>query len=104
VSAVVFDPNSLTFGDLEEFESLVGQPLQRALAPKPVMDDETGEIKRDEKGRPVKEVQPSARAILAIVWLVKRKNEPGLTLDDVRQIRVTELAILTEPDPKDTES
>ncbi|MGE5594419.1 MAG: hypothetical protein ACM3S1_00125 [Hyphomicrobiales bacterium] len=38
--------------------------------------------------------QPTLKAVQAFVWLVKRREDPAYTLDDVRRVKVSELASL----------
>ncbi|EFC86468.1 hypothetical protein [Parafrankia sp. EUN1f] len=96
-----FDPKAMTIGDLEDFEDIVGEPMQTALSPKPVRDA-AGDIVRDARGRPKTAVQPSTKAIKALVYLAGRRQNPAFSLDDARQIRVDELRIHAEEpaDPK----
>lgn len=91
--AIRFDEDALTLGDLEDFEEIVGAPLHEALRPK-TQRDEDGEIVRDEKGRPVQEVQMSTKALKALVFIVLRNERPDFTLDDARKIRVSALEMV----------
>ena len=71
------DVNELTIGDIEELETLVGKPF--------------GEIFADGN--------LSAKAMAAIVYVVKRRDEPGFTLDDARTMKLGEIEFDVEPDP-----
>lgn len=95
--AIRFDEDNLTIGDLEDFEDAVGVGLFEALSPKTVMGPD-GKAERDEKGRPVKEVSLTAKALKALVWIVLRGERPGFSLDDARNIKVTALEMVESPD------
>lgn len=107
MAKLVFNENELTIGDLEDFEDAIGVPLAEALKPVSVRDEE-GNLVRDEKGRPVQEVQMSARVLKGLVWIASRQENPEFTLADARNVKVTELDIIradgdaeAEADPKD---
>jgi hypothetical protein len=88
------DMDSMSLGDLEDFEEHTGQALQDAIAERPVIDPETGKPKRGERGRLVKEVQLSMKSLVAIVWLVKRSEDPTFTYAQARALKVKELEIV----------
>jgi hypothetical protein len=108
MARLTFDENELTIGDLEDFEDVTGESVTKALKGKPQKDDE-GNLIRDEKGRPVTEVELSARSLKALIWIASRKDNPDFTLDDARNVKITELEIIRasdedeapEADPKD---
>lgn len=89
------DMDALTLGDLEDFEEYVGASLQDAMREKPVIDPDTGKPQRDDRGRLVKEVQLTTKALTGIVWVVKRHDSPGLKVEAARDIRVSELEIVS---------
>lgn len=93
MSALSFDPNKLTVGDLEDFEEVVGKELGDVLRPRIVRDPDTNEIELDEDEKPVRVVKLPAKAIKALVWIVKRAENPEFTLDDARKVNVSELNI-----------
>jgi hypothetical protein len=69
-AAVTFDVEELTFADLEDFEEVTGADLLQVV----------------EKG------STSAKVLAGLLWIARRRTEPGLTFDTVRGMRVTELA------------
>ncbi len=91
-STLALDPDTLTIGDLEDFESVVGRPIFEALAPKAQLDDD-GNVIRDEKGRPVKSVQMDAKSLKAIVWITSRRDNPDFTLEDARNVKVSSFSV-----------
>lgn len=96
---IELNPDELTLGDLEDFEDYVGKPLDEAVKPKPVYDDE-GKRLFDEKGRPVSETRVPSKVLVCLVWIVKRKTEPAFTVADARNVRVTSL-VLTDGETAD---
>ena len=93
------NPDKFTLGDMEDFEEVTGKSIQEALKPVPVFDEETGERAKDAKGRPLSETRIAAKVLTALVWVAGRANDPDLTLEGARRIRVTEL--LFESEDKD---
>lgn len=75
------DLDDLTLGDLDEFEDISGQTFDQA-----------------QEGR-----FRSIKALIALVYLTKRKADPAFTLDDARNAKVTSLRLNTgtEEDPTD---
>ena len=73
--AFVFDINELDLGELEDLADAAGiDPL--AL----------------NEGW-----QPDLKAVRAFVWLLKRREDPGFTLEDARRVKLHELAALVPP-------
>lgn len=90
MTALSLNPEDLSIGDLEDFEEITGMQLQKALEAKPVLDDEGNQVK-DEKGRPLREAQLSTKVLKALVFLTKRREDPTFTIEDARNVKVTEL-------------
>lgn len=86
------DPDLLTLGDLEDFEDTVGRPVDEVLAPRLILDED-GNKTFDERGRPITGVRIPAKALVCLVWLVNRKDNPAFTLADARKVRVDQLEI-----------
>lgn len=84
------NPDNLTIGDLEDFEQVTGKAFDKVLAGEIQRDDE-GNILRDEKGRPVTAVHLNATALKALVWISQRASNPEFSLEDARNVKVTEL-------------
>lgn len=77
VPTLAVDLDALTIGDLEDFEDIVGVPFDEA---------EAASFR-------------SVKAIKALVFLTMRKTNPGFTLDDARNVKVSALQLGTEEDP-----
>lgn len=97
--ALRIDPDALTIGDLEDFEDVTGASLFDAIKPVQVRDED-GEIVRDEKGRPETEVKLTAKALKALIWIMKRIDQPDFSIEDARNVRVTSLEILGDDEPE----
>lgn len=87
------DPDAMTIGDLEDFEAVTGKPFDKVLAGTIARDEETGEVIKDEKGRPVREVSMRAVDLKALVYVTQRKVNPEFSLEDARNVRITELTL-----------
>lgn len=74
-----FDVNDLTLGEIETLEEIVGGDVLREL------------------GRGT----PRAKTLLAVVYVIKQRVDPDITLDDVRRMKVSALRIGGQADPKE---
>lgn len=78
-TALTFDLNKVTLGDIVDIEEVCG-----------VAWDDILDL---EGGLPTK-------ALLAMVWVAKRRDDPSFTLDDARETPVAEIQAMTvEADP-----
>ena len=75
---IVIDANSLTLGELEEIEDLTGRNVTAELG----------------KGT------PSARTLTALIWVIKRRTDPGFTIEDARKINVAAFQVEAQTSPK----
>lgn len=85
-----FDPDELTLGELEEFEGATGRPLSEVMSEQPVLGAD-GKPVRDKRGRPVQQVRMRMTEVIALMWLIRRRDEPAFTLDDARGLKVADL-------------
>lgn len=90
------DPDAMTIGDLEDFEEITGKAFDKVLAGTVVKDEETGEVVKDDKGRPVREVSMRAVDLKALIYVTQRVLNPEFTLEDARKVKVTDLAIASD--------
>lgn len=74
---VAIDVESLTMGDLEDWERATGENANALLA-----RFEAGEVKFTDF---------TMRELNALVWVFARREDPSLTLDDVRQSRLQDV-------------
>lgn len=100
---VHWDPDEWTFEDLETFEEVTGLTLDEALRPGSFRDG-NGHLVKDSKGRPVKSLRLSAKTLMAITLIEKRKLDPDYTLAQAKKEKFESLSLESEkPDPKDSE-
>lgn len=122
MSKLTIDPNALTIGDLEDFEEVTGVSLDEALKPRRVYEtDDDGDLILDAAGnkkpvmetdpaskrkRPATEIKVTTKILKALIWISNRKSDPAFTLEDARNVKVTELVIDTgsgdSDDPKES--
>lgn len=94
---ISFNPDDLTLDDMEDFENWTGMSFDEAFAPRNVMGPDN-KVLKDEKGRPVKTVKVSAKALKAIVTIVKRKEDPEFSYADAGKVKITEIDIESDDD------
>lgn len=100
--------DDLTLGDMELFEEATGRDIMEALKPRPVIDEATGRPVKDPddpKGRPLMAAQVTAKAFVGLVYLALRRDDPNLTVADVKSMRLSDIdfdldqGADAEPDP-----
>jgi hypothetical protein len=74
-----FDVNELTLGEIETIEEIVGRDVLRDLA----------------RGT------PGGKTLVAVVYVIKKRTDPDVTLDDVRGLKVNALRLSGQADPKE---
>lgn len=74
-----FDINTLTIGEAETMEDIVGRDVMHEL------------------GRGT----PSVKTLVALVYVIKRRTNPDFTLDDARALRITSVKANGGQDPKE---
>jgi hypothetical protein len=86
------NPEDLSLGDLELFEEATGQDLMEVLKPVPEIDPVTGMPVPDpeNKGRPKMTVKVSAKAFVGLMYIAVRREEPDITLNEVRKMRIAD--------------
>jgi len=72
------DPALLTMGDMADFEDAAGVPLLDTFT----KIDQSGSIG-----------DLPMRAMIALVWVCARQDDPAFTLDDARKIKIGDLEI-----------
>lgn len=100
MAKLIFNENDLTIGDLEDFEDAVGIELTEALKPTTVKGED-GKPVRDDDGRPVQAVDITAKVLKGLVWIANRHDNPDFTLEDARNVKVTDLEIVRADDESD---
>lgn len=80
VDRLVVDPDDLTLGEIEDIEKAAGQPFAKMM-----------------------EGGFTASALVAVVYVVMRRDDPSFTIDDARRLKLGSLD-LQAPDPTDAAS
>lgn len=83
---LVIDPGRMTLRDMEDFETATGEPIGKFL----------GKF----QGRDAADIQLSdfpAKMLTAMVWVFGRKSQPGLTLEDARELGLKDLEFDSPP-------
>lgn len=86
--------DDLTLGDMELFEDATGQDIMEVLKPKQVIDESTGRPVKDPddpKGRPLMQAQVTAKAFVGLVYLSLHKDDPSLTVADVKAMKLSDI-------------
>lgn len=91
-SVLAINPDDLTLGEMEEFEELSGRPLAKLLQGDIVKGDDGRPI-LGKDGKPMREIDPRVKDMIALVFLAKRREDPAFTIEDARQIKVSELQL-----------
>jgi len=74
-----FDVNSLTLGEVEEMEEILGREVMKELG----------------------QGDPSVKTLVVLVYIIKRRNNPEYTMADARQVKVAMIQAESKADPKD---
>lgn len=91
---ITLDMDDLTFGDMELFEDVTGLVMSDAVRTEVVIDPKTKmpvPDPEDPKGRPLKETKMSARAMMGLVFLSLRKENPEITFEEVKNIKMSDV-------------
>lgn len=97
--------DDLSLGDFEAFEEATGLNLVDELQPRMVIDPRTKMPVKDpesDKGRPLMQVKISTATHLGLIYLGLRREDPSVTMDDVRKLRPADLDFdlrIGEPSP-----
>lgn len=94
------DPDDLTLGELDDFEQAVGESFEVMLRGRPVKDDDGRVVVDPRTKKPKREVQPTFKQVIALVWIAKRREDPTFTIEQARHIKLAELQIGQTPDPQ----
>lgn len=84
-----FSVDSITLGDMEDIEEIAGQSFDEVMAL--LTSGKAGQ--NGKIGIPVK-------VLRALVLVIYRQGNPNFTVNDARQVKVSELQlVMSEPDP-----
>lgn len=71
---IVFDPESLTMGELCDYEDITGMTIDRLGS---------GVV--------------TTRMLLAMVYITRRREDPSYTLEDAKRVRLMDIEAVTDP-------
>lgn len=85
--------DDLTFGELEVFEDVTGLVMSDAIKTEFVRDAKGNKIPDpdDPKGRPLQETKMGVKAMMGMVFLSLRRDNPEVTWDQVRQMKLSDI-------------
>lgn len=98
---IAVNMDELTFGELEIFEEVTGLVMSEAIKTEFVRDNKGNKVADpdDPKGRALTETKMSVKAMMGMVFLSLRRDDPDLTFDRVRQMKLSDIDFeLTETD------
>lgn len=98
---ITVNMDDLTFGELELFEEVTGLVMSEAIKTEFVRDKRGQKIADpdDPKGRPLTETKMSVKAMMGMVFLSMRRDNPELTFGHVREMKLSDIDFeLTEND------
>lgn len=75
LTAFDFDPEDLTLNEAEEIEELLGVGIDQAMS---------GD-------------RPKVRALKAIAWVLMRREQPDITLDEVGEMKLSAIGAEVTP-------
>jgi len=85
--------DDLTFGELETFEDVTGLVMSDAIKTEFVRDKNGNKIPDpdDPKGRPLQETKMGVRAMMGMVFLSLRRENPDITWEAVRAMKLSDI-------------
>jgi hypothetical protein len=99
--------DDMTLGDMEDFEEITGKSFSDSMRRVKVIDPDTGMQKPDPdpaaKGKGLWSYEMSMKGLTAIVYISLRKENPSITLDEVRAMKLDELDLAAAEDPTQAE-
>jgi hypothetical protein len=85
--------DDLTFGELEQFEEVTGLVMSDAVKTEYVRDKDGRMVADpdDPKGRPLTETKMGVKAMMGMVFLSLRRDNPDITWEQVRQMKLSDI-------------
>lgn len=99
--------DDLTLGDMEAFEEATGKDIMEVLKPRPVIDEVTGRPVKDPddpKGRPLMAAQVTSKAFIGLVYIAMRRENPDVTMADVKNMALSDIDFDIEQSEGDSEA
>lgn len=85
--------DDLTFGELETFEDVTGMVMSDAVKTEFVRDGNGRKVADpdDPKGRPLTETKMGVKAMMGLVFLSLRRDDPEVTWEQVRGMKLSDI-------------
>jgi hypothetical protein len=101
---IAINMDDLTFGELEVFEDVTGMVMSDAIKTEFVRDSKGNKVADpdDPKGRPLTETKMGVKAMMGMIFLSMRREQPDLTWQQVREMKLSDIDFeLTENDDEE---
>jgi len=85
--------DELTFGELELFEDVTGLVMSDAIKTEIVRDKNGNKVPDpdDPKGRPLTETKMGVKAMMGLVFISIKRDDPDVTWDQVRAMKLSDI-------------
>lgn len=103
---VSMDMDAMTFGELELFEDVTGLVMSDAVRSDIVRDKDGRPLPDpdDPKGRPLREMKMGVKAMMGMVFLAMRRDNPEVSFQDVREMKMADIDFDVSEKADDNES
>lgn len=90
---VSMNMDDLTFGELEVFEDVTGMVMSDAVRTEFVRDKNGNKVADpdDPKGRPLTETKMGVKAMMGMVFLSMRRDDPTVTWEQVQGMKLSDV-------------
>lgn len=90
---VALNMDDLTFGELEVFEDVTGLVMSDAVKTDFVRDSKGNKVPDpdDPRGRPLMETKMGVKAMMGLVFLSLRRDNPAITFEEVRNLKLSDV-------------
>lgn len=99
-TVVTYDPRTLTIGELIDFADVVGLELDECRRYVPMVDAK-GRPVLDEDGEQKISVRLTTKGLHAIIWLMRRREDPSYTIEQARAVAQGHLVVEVPQEPRD---
>lgn len=85
--------DELTFGELEVFEDVTGMVMSDAIKTDFVRDSKGNKVADpdDPKGRPLMETKMGVRAMMGMVFISMRRDNPDVTWGEIQAMKLSDV-------------
>jgi small nuclear ribonucleoprotein (snRNP)-like protein len=92
---IAMNMDDLTFGELEAFEDVTGMVMSDAVKTDFVRDKDGRKVADpdDPKGRPLMETKMGVKAMMGMVFLSLRRDDPSVTWEQIRNMKLSDVEL-----------